>query len=152
MKARITVAMFRTSLVAAVFGAGLLLAPNACAQFGGMGPPIPTTVVVTKPAPGKIYGDAQIVTFGVKNKTYKFILKDAYVDDPRQAKHWPDIWQQVRQYRPNFQTQGLDADTFAKIEPGETMTVHGMYAPLTLTFEVTGSEVGPGIWEAPAHY
>jgi hypothetical protein len=32
------------------------------------------------------------------------------------------------------------------------MTVHGMYGPLTLTFEVTGSEVGAGIWQAQVHY
>jgi hypothetical protein len=152
MKIRNSAAMFRFSTFAIIFGAALMLAPCAFAQLAPMGPPLPTTVVVAKPAPGQIYGDAQVVTFGVKNKTYKFILKDAYVDDPRQIVHWPDIWQQVQQYRPNFQTQGVDADTFEKIEPGQTLTVRGMYAPLNQTFEVTGTEIGAGAFQPPTHY
>jgi hypothetical protein len=117
-----------------------------------MGPPIPTTVVVMKPAPGQVYGDQQVVSFGVKNKTYRFILKDAYVDDPRQVVHWIDIWQQVQQYRPNFQTQGMNADVFEKLQPGETLTVKGMYAPLNQTFEVVSTDVGGGAFQPPSHY
>jgi hypothetical protein len=130
----------------------LTFVPTAGAQMMAMGPPIPTTVVVTKPAPGQMYGDQQVVTFGVKNKTYRFILKDAYVDDPRQVVHWIDIWQQVQQYRPNFQTQGADANVFEKLEPGQTMTVKGMYAPLNQTFEVVSTDVGGGAFQPPSHY
>jgi hypothetical protein len=137
---------------AAVVAALLTFVPFARAQMMAMGPPIPTTVVVMKPAPGQTYGDQQVVSFGVKNKTYRFILKDAYVDDPRQVVHWIDVWQQVQQYRPNFQTQGANSDVFEKLEPGETMTVKGMYAPLNQTFEVVSTEVGGGTFQQPSHY
>ena len=126
--------------------------PVAFAQFPGMRPPLPVTVVIYKPAPGQVYGDSTVVTFGVKAKIYKFVLKDAYVDDPQQIVHWPDIWQQVIQYRPNFQTQGMDADVFEKLEPGRTMTVKGMFAPLNQTFEVMSTEMGGGVFQPPPHY
>ncbi len=122
------------------------------AQMMAMGPPLPTTIIVTKPAPGQTYGDQQVVSFGVKNKTFRFILKDAYVDDPRQIVHWIDIWQQVEQYRPNFQTQGANSDVFEKLEPGQTLTVKGMYAPLDHTFEVVDTQVGGGVFQPPSHY
>ncbi len=139
-------------VAAAIVAALLTLVPAAHAQMMAMGPPIPTTVVVMKPAPDQTYGDQQVVSFGVKNKTYRFILKDAYVDDPRQVVHWIDIWQQVQQYRPNFQTQGMNADVFEKLEPGQILTVKGMYAPLNQTFEVVNTEVGGGAFQPPSHY
>ena len=148
MNKKVTAAGFFSSLIIVV---ALAVSPYAFAQMSRMGPPLPTTVVITKPAPGQIYGNQQVVTFGVKNKTYKFILKDAWVDDPQQIVHWPDIWQQVIQYRPNFQTQGLDADVFEKLEPGQTLTVRGMYAPLNQTFEVMGTDQGAAFQSAP-HY
>jgi len=128
------------------------LAPAAHAQFRAMGIPIPTTLVITKPAPGQIFGDQQTVTMGVNGKTYKFGLKDAYVDDPQGKIHWPDVWQLVRQYRPNFNVTGLGEDTFEKIQPGQTMTVRGMFAPLNQTFEVTGTEEGGGPFAPAQHY
>ena len=99
-----------------------------------MGPPIPTTIVVTKPAPGEVYGNKPVVTLGVGDKSYKFILKDGYTNHLRVQ--WPDIWEYVSQFNPNFVVQGQDADTFAKIQPGQTATVQGMFAPLDRTFEV----------------
>ncbi len=114
-----------------------------------MGIPIPTTVVITKPAPGQIFGDAQTITMGVGAKTYKFGLKDAYVDDPRGKVRWPDIWQLVRQHRPNFNVAGVGEDVFEKMQPGQTMTVHGVFAPLNQNFEVIGTEEGAGRF-APA--
>jgi hypothetical protein len=109
-----------------------------------MGIPIPTTVVITKPAPGQIFGDAQTITMGVGAKTYKFGLKDAYVDDPRGKVRWPDIWQLVRQHRPNFNVTGVGEDVFEKLQPGQTMTVRGVFAPLNSNFEVIGTEEGAG--------
>ena len=148
MKIKELAARFSSALIIVI---ALAISPEAFAQLPRMGPPLPTTVVITKPAPGQTYGSQQTVTFGVKNKTYKFILKDAWVDDPRQIVHWPDIWQQVIQYRPNFQTQGMDADVFEKLEPGQTLTVRGMYAPLNQTFEVVGTDQGATFQSAP-HY
>src|SRR5260370_35905107 len=104
-------------------------APSAHAQLVPMGIPIPTTVIVTKPAPGQIFGDAQTITMGVGAKTYKFGLKDAYVADPRGKVRWPDIWQWVRQHRPNFNVTGVGEAPFEKIQPGQTMTVHSLVAP-----------------------
>lgn len=127
-------------------------APSAHAQFAPMGVPIPTTLVITKPAPGQIFGDSQTVTMGVNGKDFKFGLKDAYVDDPRGKIHWPDIWELVRQYRPNFNVTGVGEDTFEKIQPGQTMTVRGMFAPLNQNFEVVGTEEGAGPFAPAQHY
>jgi hypothetical protein len=120
------------------------------AQMLGMGMPYPTTLVITKPAPDQNFGDKQVVTMGVNGKTYKFLLKDAYVDDRKV--HWPDIWEQVRQYRPNFKVVGTGEDTFAKMQPGQTVTIKGMYAPLTQNFEVNNVEEGAGQFAPASHY
>jgi hypothetical protein len=114
--------------------------------------PLTTTMVVTKPAPGEIYGDKQVVTMGVGTKTYKFVLNDAYVDDPRGVIHWPDVWELVRQYKPNFNVAGMGEDTFAKIQPGETLTVRGIFSPNNQTFEVMGTEPGGGRFAPAQHY
>jgi hypothetical protein len=114
--------------------------------------PLTTTMVVTKPAPGQIYGDKQVVTMGVGTKTYKFVLNDAYVDDPRGVIHWPDVWELVRQYKPNFNVTGQNEDTFAKMEPGETLTVRGIFSPNNQTFEVMGTEPGGGRFAPAQHY
>lgn len=103
-----------------------------------MGPPIPTTIVLTKPAPDQIYGDKTTVTMGVSGKNFKFILKDGLTNSLKVR--WPDIWQYVNQFNPNFVVQGQDAETFARIKPGETVTVSGMFAPLDRTFEVMSVE------------
>jgi len=124
----------------------MLAAAQARAQLRPMGPPIPTTLVVALPAPGEVYGEKQMVTIGVGEKVYRFLLKDAYVDDPSGLVHWPDVWQSVRQHRPNFQTQGADAGQFESIKPGETVTIKGMLAPLNRTFEVVSVAVGPGLF------
>jgi len=128
------------------------IAPRANAQLAPMGIPIPTTLVITKPAPGQIFGDQQTVTMGVNGKNYKFGLKDAYVDDPRGKVHWPDIWQLVRQYRPNFNVTGVGEDTFEKMQPGQTLTVRGVFAPLNQNFEVMGTEEGAGRFGPAQHY
>ena len=122
------------------------------AQLHGMMIPLTTTVVITKPAPGTIYGDKPVVTMGVSGKIYKFVLNDAYVDDPRGIVHWPDIWELVRQYKPNFNVAGLGEDTFAQMKPGETLTVRGMFSPNNQTYEVMGTEAGGGNFAPGQHY
>ena len=107
-----------------------------------MGPPIPTVIVVSKPAPGEVYGNKPVITLGVQDKIYKFVLKDAYVN--HRFVRWPDVWQDARQYNPNFQVQGQGEDKFAKIEPGQTYTVSGFYAPMNHTFEVDNFHAGSG--------
>jgi hypothetical protein len=122
----------------------LAFALTANAQFGGPILPLPTTLVLEKPAPEHGFGTRRVISIGVKDQTYKFVLRDAYVDDPSGKWFWNDIWRSVEQFRPNFQAQGTDSDTFAKIKPGEVVTVTGMYSATTRTFEVTNVSPGEG--------
>jgi hypothetical protein len=122
------------------------------AQMLPMGLPINTTLVITKPAPDQIFGGRQVVTMGVGTKEYKFLLNDAYVDSPNPRIQWPDIWQQVRQSRPNFVVQGKGEDTFEKIKPGEQVTIKAMYAPLNRTLEVMNVQPGKGAFEPEKRY
>jgi hypothetical protein len=110
--------------------------------LSAMGPPIPTFIIVTRPAPGETFGGKTVVTMGVGTKTYKFILKDGYVNHMRVR--WPDVWQYVKQYNPNFVVQGQGADTFEKIQPGQTVKIGGAFAPLNRTFEVVTVEPSGG--------
>jgi hypothetical protein len=111
----------------------LLLVGSADAFLPKMGPPIPTTLVVTKPAPDEIFGDKPIVTMGSGDKIYKFILKDGYTNHLKVK--WPDIWQYVQQFKPNFVVLGPDAETLANIKPGQTVKVSGAFAPMDRTLE-----------------
>jgi len=142
----------RVILFAAALSSIVLIAARAEAQLRPMMIPLTTTMVITKPAPGEIYGDKQVVTMGVGGKTYKFVLNDAYVDDPRGIIHWPDVWESVRQYKPNFNVTGMGEDTFAKMQPGETLTVRGMFSGNNQTYEVMGTEPGGGRFAPAQHY
>jgi hypothetical protein len=142
---RITLFLFAISTM-------LSFAAVANAQMRPMMIPLTTTMVITKPAPGEIYGNKQVVTMGVGAKTYKFVLNDAYVDDPRGIIHWPDVWELVRQYKPNFNVTGMGEDTFAKMQPGETLTVRGMFSGNNQTYEVMGTEPGGGKFAPGQHY
>jgi hypothetical protein len=118
----------------AVAFAVLVMTGAAMAQLAPMGVPIPTTMVLAKPAPEQTFGNQTVVTVGVGDKTYKFILKDAYTN--HRKVRWPDIWQYVRQFNPNFNAQGIDQEQFAKLQPGQSVTIAGMFAPMDRTFEV----------------
>jgi len=141
------IAMFAIALSAIMF-----IATRTDAQMRPMMIPLTTTLVITKPAPGTIFGNQQVVTMGVDGKTYKFVLNDAYVDDPRGIIHWPDIWELVRQYKPNFNVTGIGEDTFAKMQPGETLTVRGMFSGNNQTYEVIGTQPGGGNFAPAEHY
>jgi len=131
----------------------IVFAPSRLrAQMMPMGLPINTTLVITKPAPGQVFGERQVVTMGVGAKQYRFVLNDAYVDSPNPRIQWPDIWQQVRQSRPNFVVQGKGEDTFEKIKPGEQVTIKAMYAPLNRTLEVMTVQPGKGAFEPQKKY
>ena len=142
---RITLFLFAISTL-------LCIATRTNAQLRPMMIPLTTTMVITKPAPGEIYGNKQVVTMGVGTKTYKFLLNDAYVDDPRGIIHWPDVWELVRQYKPNFNVTGMGEDTFAKMQPGETLTVRGMFSGNNQTYEVMGTEPGGGRFAPGQHH
>jgi len=144
---------FRFIAFAAATAALLALSANARAQFRRKMPiPLTTTIVISKPPPGEIYGNKQVVTIGVGGKTYKFLLDDGYVDDPRQLVHWPDVWEIVRMHDPNFLVTGLGEDKFAKIQPGQTFTMRGVFTPLGRNFEVVGFEEGKGSFAPPKAY
>ncbi len=139
---------WKVSAIAMVFA--ILAASSATAQLPRMGPPIVTTMVLKKPAPDEIFGNKGVIKIGLGAKTYKFILKDAYVDNQRIR--WPDIWEYVRQFDPNMNAEGLDEGQFAKMQPGETLTIRGMFAPLDRTFEITGVQQENGIFSPPKTY
>jgi len=145
-------AISRIGLFAIAISALVFIAAGADAQMRPMMIPLATTMVITKPAPGEIYGGKQTVTMGVGGKTYRFLLNDAYVEDPRQIVHWIDVWQTVRQYNPNFNVTGLGEDTFEKMQPGQTLTVRGMFSPNNQTLEVTSAEPGGGPFAPGQHY
>ncbi len=131
----------------------IAIAPRiAHAQMRAMGMPIPTTLVITKPAPGQVFGNQQVVTFGVGAKQYKFVLTDAYVDSTNPNVQWPNVWQSVSQSNPNFVVQGQGADTFDKIKPGQQVTIKAMFAPLNRTLEVMNVMPGKGAFEPSHHY
>lgn len=137
-RAYLTAFVFFAILIGALIGAD-----SARAQgLPPMGVPIPTTMVLAKPAPEQIYGNQTVVTVGVGSKTYKFILKDAYTN--HRKIRWPDIWQYVRQFNPNFNAQGVDQEQFAKLQPGQSVTIAGMFAPMDRTFEVMSVQQGGG--------
>ena len=136
MKRRILLSTFVSMMVLA--GAAIANAQGLPA----MGVPIPTTMILAKPAPEQTFGNQTVVTVAVGAKTYKFILKDAYTN--HRKIRWPDIWQYVRQFNPNFNAQGLDEDQIAKIQPGQSVTLSGMFAPMDRTFEVMSVEQGGG--------
>ncbi|MGD1028497.1 hypothetical protein [Candidatus Binatus soli] len=145
-------AISRIGLFAIAISALVFNPARADAQLRPMMIPLTTTLVISKPAPGQIYGDKQTVTMGVAGKTYKFVLKDAYVDDPTGKVHWPDVWQLVRQYKPNFNVTGLGEDTFENMQPGQTLTVRGMFTGNNQTLEVMSAEPGEGRFGPTQHY
>ena len=132
--------------------AAIMGATAARAQLPPMGLPLNTTLVIAKPAPDELFGNKQVITLGVGTKEYKFLLNDAYVDDPGGRIQWPDIWQQVRVSRPNFVMQGPNVSMIENLKPGDTATVKGMYAPLDRTFEVMFIQPGKGAFEQKKTY
>jgi hypothetical protein len=140
----------RFTIILAV--AAMMGAMPVRAQMRPMGLPLNTTLVIAKPAPDQLYGNKQIITLGVGTKEYKFLLDDAYVDDPGGRIQWPDIWQQVRVYRPNFVMQGPNVTMIENLNPGDMVTVKGMYAPLDRTFEVMFIQPGKGAFEPKKTY
>jgi hypothetical protein len=127
-------------------------ATAARAQMPPMGIPLTTTLVIAKPSPDELFGNKQIITLGVGTKEYKFLLNDAYIDDPGGRIRWPDVWQQVRVYRPNFVMQGPNVSMIENLKPGDIVTVKGMYAPLDRTFEVMFIQPGKGAFEEKKTY
>ena len=132
--------------------AAIVGATAARAQPPPMGIPLTTTLVIAKPAPDELFGNKQIITLGVGTKEYKFLLNDAYIDDPGGRIQWPDVWQQVRVYRPNFVMQGPNVSMIENLKPGDIVTVKGMYAPLDRTFEVMFIQPGKGAFEEKKTY
>ena len=132
--------------------AAIVGATAARAQLPPMGIPLTTTLVIAKPAPDELFGNKQIITLGVGTKEYKFLLNDAYIDDPGGRIQWPDVWQQVRVYRPNFVMQGPNVSMIENLKPGDIVTVKGMYAPLDRTFEVMFIQPGKGAFEEKKTY
>src|SRR5713226_3035515 len=116
------------------------------------GMPLSMTLTLKKPAPDETFGNQRLIELGIEQQTYRFILLDFFVADPSGKYNSDDIWRQVEQFKPNFLVQGKDRETVAKIKPGETVTLDGIYAPITRTFEVAEVRPGPGITAPPKSY
>jgi hypothetical protein len=145
--------MLRGNTLPAIVAIAMLLASVASAQMpvDPMGIPIPTTIVLKKPAPGETYQGRRLITVGVGTITYKFILKDGYTN--HLYVKWSSIWEQVRQSSPNLVAQGLDSEKFTQVEPGGIVTISGMYSPEQRTFEVMSVEAGDSRFHADEqHY
>ncbi len=110
-----------------------------------MGLPIPTTIVLAKPAPGEPDRGRLHITVSVGGVIYRFILKDGYTN--HLYVKWPSIWEQVRQSSPNLIAEGQNASEFSQVEPGTTVTVSGMYTATQRVFEVITIEGGEGRFE-----
>jgi hypothetical protein len=146
-------AKISSAAAAVAMALAVVIAPRiAGAQLRSMGMPINTTLVITKPAPGQIFGNQRVVTLGVGAKQYKFVLNDGYIDSMNPNTQWPDVWQYVSQHNPNFVVQGQNADTFEKIKPGEQVTIKAMFAPLDRTLEVMNVSPGKGEFQPSQHY
>lgn len=146
--------MKNTRLISCVLIVMALLIASVPARAQLRGPilPLSTTLILEKPAPEQGFGNRQVIELGVKDHTYRFVLRDAYVDDPSGKWFWNDLWRSVQQFRPNFQVQGGNSDTFEKIKPGEVVTVTGMYSATTRTFEVTSVAPGTGDFAPKSSY
>jgi hypothetical protein len=117
----------------------------AHAQFmRGPALPLTTTLTIEKPSPDANLRHRNTIDIGVKDKSYRFIVLDAYVDDTTGKFMWQDIWRSVEQFRPNFLVQGIGSDEFEKMTPGEVVTINGLYWMATRTFEVSHISPGPG--------
>jgi hypothetical protein len=108
--------------------------------------PIPTTIVLSKPASGERYQGRLLITVGTGTAIYKFILKDGYTN--HMYVRWPSIWEQVRQSSPNLVAEGLDSEKLSQVEPGATVTVSGMYTPEQRCIEVLSVELGDSRFQA----
>ena len=131
--------------LAAATGVLALLSANSPvhAQIATMGPPLPTTLIVTRAVSSTELEDKLVGSFGVGRERFKFLLTDAYVDDPMQRAYFADVWEYVRAYQPNFVVQGgINPGCIARIRPGQTTTIRAMFAPLGRTLEVISCELG----------
>jgi hypothetical protein len=134
------------AIVAAVMAIGV----PALAQFGGPVLPLSTTMVLEKPAPDQAVDSRNAIDIGFKNQTYRFILRDAYVDSPRFV--WSDIWQSIRQSRPNMQILDSGGDALVNLKPGEIVTLKGMYTMRTRVLVVSQVQPGEGAFATPKSY
>jgi hypothetical protein len=116
------------------------------------GLPLDMTLTLEKPAPDQTFNNARTIDLGVGGHSYRFIVRDFFVNDPSEEFNSDDIWRSVENSKPNFQVQGLNSDVVAKIKPGEVITLQGIYAPVTRTFEVAEVRPGPGMSAPPKQY
>ena len=145
--------MLRKTCVAGCLILVLGIAVSTYAQIGPrIGIPLQMTLTLEKPAPDETFSNKKVITLGVQKNTYKFILRDFFISDPEGRVTSADVWEQVSQFRPNFQVRGLNEDAVSNIKPAETVTIMGIYSPVTRTFEVGEVQPGPGPLAPPKSY
>jgi len=133
-------------LLALLFAPVLLLIVTTTADsqegFRIPGMPLPTTLVVQKPTPEQGFGSNPVIELSIGGESYRFIRRDFWVDDPQGLIMGGDVLRQVELSRPNMLVEGPDANKLAKLEPGQTATVTGMYSMTTRSLTVNSVQGG----------
>lgn len=144
--------MFMRTVTIAILVLVIVQTRRAQAQMpeDSMGLPIPTTIVLTRPMPGKGFEGRLLITVGVGKSTFKFILQDAYTNHT--YVRWPSIWEQARQSKPNIYAEGIDSEQFSQIKPGATVTISGMYTSAQRCFEVLSVDEGDRRFDGGAEF
>ncbi len=124
----------------------------ALAQFGGPILPLPTTIVLEKPALEEKHPRSRMINIGIGAQTYEFVLKDAFVNDPSGKFYWNDVWRSVQQFKPNFLVEGAPVAELAKMKPGDVVTAIGMYSMATRTLELNNVTPGAGAFAPKERY
>jgi hypothetical protein len=129
-------------------------AASATAQGGGgIMLPLPTTMSLEKVLAGKPYGDnAKILSIAIDRKTYYYVLRDIYAEDPVGFTMGIDVWRHVQSSRPMMTVRGGDGTAVAELEPGQTVTVQGLFSFGSRSFAISEVVPGLGLSAPPKHY
>jgi hypothetical protein len=120
---------------------------------GGTMLPLPTTMSLEKVLAGKRYGDnAKILSIAIDRKTYYYVLRDIYAEDPVGFTMGLDVWRHVQSSRPMMTVRGGDGTAVAELEPGQTVTVQGLFSFGSRSFAISEVVPGLGLSAPPKHY
>lgn len=130
----------------------------ACTLLFALCPPIhaqlrlPTTIELLRPLPSGSYADKREISLYIEGRMYHFLLLDIYTDDPAEIFMGEDVWRYINTSKPNMYIRSGPEDKVKNMEPGETLTVHGLFSFASRTMEISSVEAGSGIWVGPKHY
>lgn len=138
------------SLLGLVAGSALLF--GLCAPIHAQPQRLPTTIELLRPLPGGSYADKREISLYIEGRMYHFLLLDIYTEDPEEIFMGEDVWRYINTSKPNMYIRSGPEDKVKNMEPGETLTVHGLFSFASRTMEISSVEAGSGIWGGPKHY